>query len=109
MTDVVLPNIECTNCTLQLTQFMTDRPTYTTVSGGAVYFFCADIVISNSPPPVTPPPATPDAGPVVPDAGVDPGNNDLKGTCSTGSAGGLVTPLLIGLLAFSRRRRTRRA
>lgn len=109
MADVTLPNIECNNCTLQVTQFMTDRAMYNTTNGGAVYFNCADIVISNAPPPVTPPPATPDAGPSGPDAGVDPGNNDVKGTCSTGGAGGFGAALLIGLLAFARRRSTRRA
>ncbi len=110
MADVTLPNIECSNCTLQVTQFMTDRPEYTTTNGGAVYFNCADIVISNTPPPTTPPPATPDGGPVDPTPEpTEPVDGDLKGTCSTGQAGGFGAALLIGLLALVRRRSSRRA
>lgn len=107
MADVTLPNVECNNCTLQLTQFMLGSPPNSGYNMGRIYFNCADIVISNAAPP--PPPATPDAGPVGPDAGVDPGNNDVKGTCSTGSAGGFGTLFLLCLLAFARRRSTRRA
>lgn len=109
MADVTLPNVECNNCTLQLTQFMLggEAPPNNGYNINRIYFNCADIVISNAAPP--PPPATPDAGPSGPDAGVDPGDNDVKGTCSTGSAGGFGTLFLLGLLAFARRRSTRRA
>jgi MYXO-CTERM domain-containing protein len=36
---VTLPNVECTNCTLQLIQVMTDS--------GGYYYQCADLVLSN--------------------------------------------------------------
>lgn len=109
MAEVTLPNIECANCTLQFNQFMTDRAMYTNIDSGAVYFNCADIVISNTPPP-TP---MPDAGPVdpTPDGGTEPVDGDVKGTCSTGSAGSagsLGALALLGLLAI-RRRNSRRA
>jgi hypothetical protein len=47
---ITLPQIECTNCTLQVIQVMTDKPPYLlSVNGGDdVYHQCADIVLSNS-------------------------------------------------------------
>jgi MYXO-CTERM domain-containing protein len=107
MADVTLPNVECTNCTLQLTQFMLD-PGATSYNIDRIYFNCADIVLSNSAPP--PPPANPDAGPVDPTPEpTEPVDGDLKGTCSTGQAGGFGAALLVGLLALVRRRSSRRA
>ncbi len=107
MADVTLPNIECNNCTLQFNQFMTDRAEYTFTSGGAVYFNCADIVISNNPPP--PPMGTPDAGPVTtPDAGTPGEDGDVKGGCSAGDvggAGGLIAVGLLGAVVVGRRKR----
>jgi MYXO-CTERM domain-containing protein len=108
MAEVTLPNTECANCTLQFTQFMTDRATYTFTNGGAVYFNCADIVISNSPPPT---PGTPDAGPVTPtpDGGMPTDDNDVKGGCSTSGASGLGLLAAIGLVGLvARRRRSQR-
>lgn len=102
MADVKLPDIECENCTLQLTQFMNQGATYNIDS---IYFNCADIRLSNNPPPM----GTPDAGPVTtPDAGAPVDDNDLKGGCSTGdigSAGGLLAVGLFGAALASRRRR----
>jgi hypothetical protein len=44
--DVTLPNIECSNCTLQLIQVMTTGdPPY---KAGDLYFNCADIVLSST-------------------------------------------------------------
>lgn len=40
---VTLPNIECTNCTLQLLQVMTDKAPYG--NGDDLYYQCADIVL----------------------------------------------------------------
>ncbi len=101
--EVTLPNIECSNCTLQFNQFMTDRTTYTNTDGGAVYFNCADIVLTNNPPPAM----TPDAGPV--DAGPDAGNGadggSLKGGCSTSGGAGLGALLLVAGAWLGRRRR----
>ena len=41
---VTLPDIECSNCTLQLIQVMTERPPYG--DGNDLYFQCADIVLA---------------------------------------------------------------
>lgn len=41
---VTLPNVECTNCTLQLIQVMTDKPPYG--DGNDIYYQCADIVLA---------------------------------------------------------------
>jgi MYXO-CTERM domain-containing protein len=104
MADVTLPNVECNNCTLQFTQFMlSGGPTSYNIN--SIYFNCADIVISNSPPPTTPP----DAGPVepTPDGGSDPVDRDLKGSCSIGtasSASGVGALILVGLLVVRRRK-----
>ena len=102
---ITLPNIECNNCTLQLTQLMTDKPPYTTdAASNDIYYQCADITLSAG---------APDAGPQpVADAGVDPdaGNNNNGGNvdgggCSTGAGAGLaVAAMFAGL---RRRRRTR--
>jgi MYXO-CTERM domain-containing protein len=106
MAEVTLPNIECTNCTLQFNQFMTDRDTYTFTNSGAVYFNCADIVISNAAPP-PPPMQTPDAGPVTPtpDGGAPVDDGDVKGGCSTSGASGFGLLAAIGLVGLAVRRR----
>jgi hypothetical protein len=106
--DVTLPNVECTNCTLQLTQMMTDKPPYSidTLSND-IYYTCVDLVLSASAP-------TPDAGGGTgtgPDGGSPGtgGNNggSTGGGCSvTGSSTGLLALAMVGLL---RRRRARRA
>ena len=41
--EVTLPNIECSNCVLQLIQMMTDKPPYG--DGNDLYYQCADIAI----------------------------------------------------------------
>jgi MYXO-CTERM domain-containing protein len=80
---VTLPNIACTNCTLQLIQIMT-----TTVPYNSFYFQCADLVLGDDP-------------------GPEPG--DDGGGCAAGSSGqGLVTGLgVLAALGFLRRRYTR--
>ena len=46
--DVTLPNMECTNCTLQLVQVMTtDPPPYEEGDGKDLYFNCADIILKS--------------------------------------------------------------
>src|SRR5215831_18337125 len=45
---VTLPNLECSNCTLQLIQVMTDKPPYG--NGDDVYHQCADLVLSSGAP-----------------------------------------------------------
>ena len=104
-TTVTLPNMECTNCTLQFIQVMTDKAPYTIDAlSDDIYFNCADIAIANN---------APDAGvQPMPDAGTGGGggggggNNmggDISGGCSTGGASGLLA--LLGLVGLRRRRR----
>ncbi|MEZ4363531.1 MAG: SCE4755 family polysaccharide monooxygenase-like protein [Kofleriaceae bacterium] len=109
MADITLPNIECDNCTLQFTQFMTDKAPYTNDAlSDDIYFNCADLTLSN-----TAPDPAPDAGPV--DAGPDAGNpaqddGTLRGGCSAGGStalGGFAAFALLGLVGFLRRRATR--
>jgi uncharacterized protein (TIGR03382 family) len=106
--EITLPNVECTNCTLQLIQMMTEGGVYD--PNGDLYYQCADITLSNGA-------TTADAGGGGgggggDDAGVGGGggggnNGDLDGGCSTGgNAAGL--PLALGLLGFVVRRRRRR-
>jgi hypothetical protein len=42
---ITLPEISCDNCTIQLTQMMTDKPPYG--DGNDLYYQCADIVIEG--------------------------------------------------------------
>jgi uncharacterized protein (TIGR03382 family) len=102
---ITLPDVECTNCTLQLLSVMTNGATYNPANNGSLYFQCADITLAAN---------APDAGPqATGDAGVDAagpgGNNDsgmLSGGCSAGGGAGL--PVALGLLGFARLRRRRR-
>ncbi len=41
--EITLPNIECSNCVLQLIQMMTDKPPYG--DGNDLYYQCADIAL----------------------------------------------------------------
>jgi hypothetical protein len=99
--EVTLPNMECTNCTLQLIQVMTDKPPYTpNPSGNDLYYKCADITLSAGAPDPDPNPGN-DAGP-DPDPGG--GGGGAGGGCSVGGGAGLLAALaLLGL----RRRRAR--
>jgi uncharacterized protein (TIGR03382 family) len=102
-TEITQPNIECSNCTLQFIQVMTDKPPYTDdVASDDIYFNCADLVLSQD---------APDAGPAGGDADAGTGsgggnnNGELGGGCSTGSgAGGAVALALLGLVGLRRRR-----
>lgn len=53
--DVTLPDIECDNCTLQLTQIMTDKPPYVPNTND-LYYNCLDVVLTRDPSLVPPPP-----------------------------------------------------
>jgi hypothetical protein len=82
---ITLPNISCTNCTLQLIQVMT-----TVVPYNSFYFQCADLVLDGE---------APDPGP-----GPDPAETD--GGCAAGSTSqGLAAGLSVLALALRRRRR----
>jgi uncharacterized protein (TIGR03382 family) len=108
--DIALPNMQCTNCTLQLIQMMTDKPPYTANADPAgaddIYYSCADIILATN---------APDAGTQVtpPDASIeDPGSNGRppsseSGGCSAGGSGaGLSSALaLLGFAGWRRRRR----
>jgi len=99
---ITLPNIECTNCTLQVLQLMTDKPPYTSdANSNDIYYQCADITLSGS---------APDAGVPLVDSGTPPGadaGNPIMGEggggCSTGAGAGLLAAF--GLVGLRRRRR----
>ena len=97
MKEVTLPNMECSNCTLQFIQVMTDKPPYTAdAASDDIYFNCADITLSNAPPMV-------DAGIDTPDA---PGANasSTSGGCATSDASLGAAFALLGV-AIRRRKR----
>ena len=99
---VQLPaGMECTNCVLQVTQYMRNH------GAPCFYYHCATVTISNRAPP---PPPMVDAGPgpgVTPDAGTEPTSpGEVDGGCSTsGDASGAGLVLALGTFAFARRRR----
>ena len=47
---VTLPNMTCSNCTLQVIQVMYDKPPYT-IPGNEMYYQCADLVLVAADPP----------------------------------------------------------
>jgi hypothetical protein len=102
--ELTLPNMPCDNCTLQLTQLMTDKPPYTTdPASNDIYYQCADIRLVM-------PGQLPDAGTGGggggnnPDAGTGGGTNpdQLSGGCA---AGGGALGLGVGLALLGLRRR----
>lgn len=101
MTQITLPNMECTNCTLQFIQVMTDKAPYTTdAASDDIYFNCADVTLSNSAPMVD---AGVNTGPDAP-GGTNP-NPTTSGGCSTGGGAGLFAGLaLVGLVTRRRAR-----
>jgi hypothetical protein len=103
---ITLPNMECTNCTLQIIQLMTDKPPYTTdANSDDIYYQCADIVLSSS----APPPPMVDAGVPNGDAATtDPGATS-GGCMASGSASGGALIIAGGALGLVLARRRRRA
>ncbi|MGN6110214.1 MAG: SCE4755 family polysaccharide monooxygenase-like protein [Kofleriaceae bacterium] len=99
--EITLPDIECNNCTLQLTQMMTERP-YDPNTDTNIYYQCADITLSRNAPDGAPN-SGPDAG--APDGGTGGNGADATGGCSTGG-GAVGLPLgLVALGLVARRRR----
>jgi len=100
MQQITLPNIECSNCTLQVTQLMTDKLPYSAdATSDDIYYQCADIQLSNAP-------AGGDAGiDPMPEAGVDPGPSNTSGGCATTRDGCLPVGLAMLGIVFLRRRR----
>jgi uncharacterized protein (TIGR03382 family) len=112
--DVTLPNVECNNCTLQLTQFMTSgHGPYTedVEEADDIYFQCADLILSATAPDAAP--GVPDAAPGSPDAAGNPGDPDAgnggggsSGGCSAaGGSSGILT--VLAMVGLRRRRRVR--
>jgi uncharacterized protein (TIGR03382 family) len=102
---VTLPNMECTNCTLQIIQMMTDKDPYSidTMSDD-IYFQCADITLAANAPDAGVSATDPDAGTDPGTGGVDPGK--VSGGCQTGGGSGApVALVLLGLVGLRRRRR----
>jgi len=89
---VTLPDVECSDCTLQLVQVMTDKPPYD--GGDDFYYQCADLrLVKGAPLPTPPPPpAAPPADPP-------------RGGC--GAPGGALSALLPLALLLRPRRRSR--
>lgn len=102
---VILPTMECNNCTLQFIQVMTDRAPYTTdAASDDIYFNCSDITLSANTP------MMPDAGTgAMPDAGDGGGGGggggaqDTTGGCTSTHALGWGATVFV--LALRRRRR----
>jgi hypothetical protein len=77
---VTLPNVECSNCTLQLIQVMaTHAPPYTDPE---LYFRCADIVLSNTLP----------VGPMTAASSSSGSTSGAASPTSQGTAGTTTTP-----------------
>ncbi len=109
--EVTLPDMECTNCTLQFIQVMTGSPPYTPsinqATNNDLYFNCADITLqagaSMPEPPLQDDAGTGGGGGGGGDAGTG-GTGEVTGGCST--AGSSTTALFgLALLAGLRRRR----
>jgi MYXO-CTERM domain-containing protein len=81
---ITLPNITCSNCTLQLVQVMT-----TAVPYNSFYYQCADLVLAGDTEPMPSPSPEPSGG------------------CAAGGAPGLGAGLAALALALHRRRRRR--
>lgn len=111
-TQITLPNMECTNCTLQFIQVMTNSPPYERVATQAagnndLYFNCADVTLQAG--------ASMPPDPMMPDAGVGGGGDDagtnnggtteVTGGCSTTNSS---TTALFGLALLVGVRRRRR-
>jgi hypothetical protein len=105
---LTLPNVQCDNCTLQLTQFIYGLPL-----ADATYYQCADIVLAGPLAAPAAPAAPPDAGSSDsegPSSGVDGGSGGCtlsRGVVSEGSRGLGAASLgaLVFGLGLARRRR----
>jgi MYXO-CTERM domain-containing protein len=85
--EVQLPDVTCTNCTLQLQQVMTTSPT---PSVGQIYHQCADLVLGDG-----------DSAPAAVDGGLPGSGCSADGADGADGAGVLA---LAGLLLVARRR-----
>jgi hypothetical protein len=71
--EITLPNVECTNCTLQVIQVMTDKAPYG--DGNDNYYQCADLVLKRA-----------DGGAPVADAGTSSSSSSSSGGASSSSS-----------------------
>jgi len=105
--EVTLPDVTCTNCTLQFIQVMYDNPPYTTdAMSNDIYFNCADVTLTRNVPDASVPPPAPDAAPQNPgdpDAGIV-GEGPITGGCDVAGTSGILT--LLAAVGLTRRRRT---
>jgi hypothetical protein len=92
---VTLPDIECENCTLQLHQWMQDKPPYTP-GGDDIYYQCADLALRSTAPEPEPEPEEP----------ADDSDDGGGGGCST--SGLAPSGALLGTSLLLRRRSPRR-
>lgn len=106
---ITLPNMECTNCTLQFIQVMTNNPPYqpAITNQNDLYFNCADITLKAGATMPPDPMPVDDAGVGGDDAGTGAvgGPNEVTGGCSTS---GSSTTALFGLALLVGLRRRRR-
>jgi uncharacterized protein (TIGR03382 family) len=101
--DVTLPNVECSNCTLQLTQMMIDKPPYSDdAASNDIYYACVDLVLTSSAPAPDAGATAPDGGDVSGDAGT--GGGHAGGGCSASHGGGSAM-LALAIVGLLRRRR----
>lgn len=106
--DVTLPNVECTNCTLQLIQMMTDKPPYTIdAASNDIYFACVDLVLSANAPADPGTPTDPGEGMPTDPGDTSGGPGSTSGGCSAGGESGAA--LLAAAALLARRRRAARA
>jgi MYXO-CTERM domain-containing protein len=106
---ITLPDLECTTCTLQLIQVMTDKPPYG--DGNDIYYQCADVELTHDPIPDAGGGGDPDAGagePGAADAGGGPSTTGGTGGCAAGGGGPDGAGLAALGLALARGARRRR-
>jgi MYXO-CTERM domain-containing protein len=103
--EITLPNIECSNCTLQVVQVMTDKPPYG--DGNDLYYQCADLILTADAPDAGP---TPDApGPDAPGPGIDdPGGCGCQSGPGSLPGSAVLLIMVLAALGLMRRRRAAR-
>ncbi len=110
-TEVTLPNVTCTKCTLQVIEFMAMHGA--NAGGGYFYHHCADLAITADPSmPIFDPNATTGAGGATGTTDGGTGAKDssgctLAGRSARASSGAASALLALGLLLALRRRRRR--
>jgi hypothetical protein len=92
MQEIVLPNIECDNCVLQVIQVMSDKPPYG--DGNDMYYQCADIALKGEVASTTSgdPGSTTDASTGAPDPSAGESSGGAGSTSADPSAGETAAP-----------------